>query len=273
VLAGLVVRGINSVLGLAGWSIGVVTPYLRWGIILVVTRTVLVWFKGKDKWFLAYYLMHDFAYWAWQKGANPPEIEVRLAAFGDTIAAALNQDYDEVLIVGHSVGAHLGINVLSDLLRAGRVTSGGPALSLLTVGEVIPMVSFLPDAKRLRADLAFLSMRDDLTWVDVTAPGDGCSFALCDPVAVSGVAPEGKKWPLVFSAAFTHSLSKERWKELRWQFFRLHFQYLCAFDQPKDYDYFRITAGPLTLAQRYAGRPPSKSRIDVPASKYTSMAA
>jgi hypothetical protein len=273
VLAGLVVRGINAVLGLAGWSIGVVTPYLRWGIILVVTRTVLVWFKGKDKWFLAYYLMHDFAYWAWQKGANPPEIEVRLAAFGDTIAAALNQDYDEVLIVGHSVGAHLGINVLSDLLRAGRVTSGGPALALLTVGQVIPMVSFLPDAKRLRADLAFLSMRDDLTWVDVTAPGDGCSFALCDPVAVSGVAPEGKKWPLVFSAAFTHSLSKERWKELRWQFFRLHFQYLCAFDQPKDYDYFRITAGPLTLAQRYAGRPPSKSRIDVPASKYTSMAA
>jgi hypothetical protein len=134
-------------------------------------------------------------------------------------------------------------------------------------------VSFLPEAKRLRADLAFLSMRDDLTWVDVTAPGDGCSFALCDPVAVSGVAPEGKKWPLVFSAAFTQSLSKERWKELRWQLFRLHFQYLCAFDQPKDYDYFQITAGPLTLAQRYAGRPASKSRIDVPASKYTSMAA
>jgi len=34
-----------------------------------------------------------------------------------------------------------------------------------------------------------------------------------------------------------------------------------------------ITAGPLTLADRYRGRPASKSRIDVPASKYTSMAA
>ncbi|MFI4897201.1 MAG: hypothetical protein ACIARR_05185, partial [Phycisphaerales bacterium JB059] len=42
------------------------------------------------------------------------------------------------------------------------------------------------------------------------------------PVAVSGVAPEsGKRWPLVISAAFTQTLSPERWKELRWRFFRL----------------------------------------------------
>ena len=90
---------------------------------------------------------------------------------------------------------------------------------------------------------------------------------------MSGVAPAGQRWPLVVSAAFTQTLSPARWKELRWRFFRLHFQYLSAFDRPGDYDYFRITAGPVTLARRYAGRAPSKSRIDVPASKFTSMAA
>ena len=134
------------------------------------------------------------------------------------------------------------------------------------------MVSFLRDAWRLRADLAYLSTRDELTWVDVTAPGDGCAFALCDPVGVTGVAPEGQKWPLVISAAFTQSLSAERWKELRWRFFRLHFQYLCAFDRPKDYDYFQITAGPLTLGDRYEGRPPSRSRKTAAASRYRSVA-
>ena len=92
-------------------------------------------------------------------------------------------------------------------------------------------------------------------------------------MAVSGVAPDNKRWPLVFSAQFTQSLSPERWAALRWKFFRLHFQYLCAFDRPLDYDYFQITAGPLTLRERYADRPPSKSRIDVPVSKYTSIAA
>ena len=148
----------------------------------------------------------------------------------------------------------------------------GPQLSLLSLGQVVPMVSFLPRAWRLRADLAYLSMRDELFWLDVTAPGDGCAFALCDPVAVSGVAPEGKRWPLVISAAFTQTLSEERWRALRWRFFRLHFQYLCAFDRPGDYDYFAITAGPRTLAARFAGRAPSPARIERATSGYRSTA-
>ncbi|MEQ5828715.1 hypothetical protein J3456_15225 [Sulfitobacter sp. NFXS29] len=234
---------------------------------------LLRWFKKKDGKFFAYYLMHDYAYSAATRGANPPELEARMAQFGDDIAAALTEDIDEVLVVGHSSGAHLGVSVLADLIRAGRVPARGPALGFLSLGQVVPMVSFLPRAERLRGDLRYLSTREELAWVDVTAPGDGCAFALCDPVSVSGVAHEGKRWPLVFSAAFTQTLSPARWKALRWRFFRLHFQYLCAFDRPRDYDYFQITAGPQTLAARYDGRPASKSRIDHAVSKYTSVAA
>ena len=273
VVAGLLLRGIEAGLGLAGWGLGPMVPFVRWPVALVVLVLALRWFKRQDGRFFAYYLMHDYAYSARWGGANPPELEARMAAFSDTIAAALETDADEVLVVGHSSGAHLAVSILADLIRAGRVRAGGPALGFLSLGQVIPMVSFLPRADRLRADLAYLSASDALAWVDVSAPGDGCSFALCDPVAVSGVAPEGKRWPLVMSAAFTQSLSPARWKALRWRFFRLHFQYLCAFDAPLDYDYFQITAGPLTLRDRYAARKPAKSRIDVPASKYTSMAA
>lgn len=230
------------------------------------------WFKAKDAKFFAYYLMHDYAYGAATRGANTPQMEGRIVQFSDAIAEALASDVDEVLVVGHSSGAHLGVSVLADLVRAGRVPADGPALGFLTLGQVVPMVSFLEHAHRLRADLAYLSASEALAWVDVTAPGDGCAFALCDPVAVSGVAPHDKRWPLVFSAAFTQSLSPARWQELRWKFFRLHFQYMCAFDAPKDYDYFRITVGPLTLGERYANRPPSKSRITAPVNKFTSMA-
>ncbi|KHQ53714.1 hypothetical protein [Mameliella alba] len=248
-----------SVLGLVAW-IGVV-----WGL--------LRWFKKKDGKLFAYYLMHDYAYSARFRGANPPELEARMGDFAGIIAEALRDDVDEVLVVGHSSGAHLAVSILADLIRAGRVPADGPKLAFLSLGQVVPMVSFLRDAHRLRADLRYLSAREELTWVDVTAPGDGCAFALCDPVSVSGVAPSNKRWPLVFSAQFTRSLSPERWKELRWKFFRLHFQYLCAFDRPLDYDYFQITAGPVSLGTRYANRPPSASRIDVAVSKYTSIAA
>ncbi|MGR3676708.1 MAG: hypothetical protein ACU0AZ_01800 [Paracoccaceae bacterium] len=242
------------------------------GIMLgsVALVALLRWFRDLDNKFFAYYLMHDYAYSAASKGANSPELETRMAEFKTQIKTALDAgDADEVLIVGHSSGAHVGVSVLADLIRDG-LSKQGPALGFLSLGQVVPMVSFLPLAHRLRADLAFLSARHELSWVDVSAPGDGCAFALCDPVTVSGVAPSDKRWPLVFSAAFTQTLSPERWKALRWRFFRLHFQYLCAFDQVGDYDYFRITAGPVTLSDRYRDRQPSKSRIDVPVSKFTS---
>ena len=234
---------------------------------------VLRWFRARDGKFFAYYLMHDYAYSARSRGANPPELEARITEFTDLVADALQSDVDEVLVIGHSSGAHVGVSVLADLIRQGRVPADGPALGFLSLGQVVPMVSFLPDATRLRSDLRYLSERNELAWIDVSAPGDGCAFALCDPVTVSGVATRHKRWPMVFSAAFTQTLSAERWSELRWRFFRLHFQYLCAFDRPGDYDYFRITAGPVTLAARYQDRAPSKSRIDVAVSKYTSVAA
>ena len=238
----------------------------------LVTWAVLRWFRKHDGKFYAYYLMHDYAFTARWGGANPAALETRMAAFGDTIAQALTEDWDEVLVVGHSSGAHLAISVLADLIRAGRVPAAGPRLGFLSLGHVVPMVSFLPKASRLRGDLAYLCARTELTWVDVTAPGDGCAFALCDPVKVSGVGPAGQIQPLILSAAFTRTLSPARWKQLRWRFFRLHFQYLCAFDRPGAYDYFRITAGPLTLAERFAQTPPSKSVIDTPVNRFTSVA-
>ena len=268
---GLAVAGLRWLLSFPGWSGGVAVPLVRWAVLLGVAVAVLRWCRAQDHRIFAHYLMLDYASAAQGNGAYGAALEARLAAFADEIAAALATNVDEVLIVGHSSGAHLAVSVLADLLRARRVPDDGPAVGLLTLGQVVPMVSFLPEADRLRADLAHLASQTRITWVDVTAPGDGCCFALCDPVAVSGVAPPSPTGPLVISAAFTQTLSPARWKALRWRFFRLHFQYLCAFDRPGDYDYFLVTAGPMTLAQRFAGRAPSPARIDVPASKYRSM--
>ena len=265
---------VGSLIGLFAQSLPpVLLGPLSWGAAAIVAVLVLRWFRARDGKFFAYYLMHDYAHSAQLRGRYPSELQQRLDKFKNRISQSLRDDVDEVLVVGHSSGAHLGVSVLADLIRSGHMPNKGPALGFLSLGQVVPMLSFLPDAYELRKDLQFLSTRDELAWVDVTAPGDGCSFALCDPVAVSGVAPADKKWPLVFSAAFTQTLSPERWKELRWRFFRLHFQYLCAFDRPRDYDYFRVTAGPKTLRARYHGRNASKSRIETAVSKYTSVDA
>ena len=88
--------------------------------------------------------MHDYAYSAKTRGANPPELEVRIATFQSEIAAAMDSDVDEVLVVGHSSGAHLGVSILSDLICSNGVSANGPKLSFLSLGQVVPMVSFLP---------------------------------------------------------------------------------------------------------------------------------
>ncbi len=246
-----------------------------WGLLpsLALAYLLLQWFRKIDNRLFAYYLMHDYAYSAQLNGETPAGLQDRLDEFVHLIDAAFDTDVDEVLVVGHSSGAHLGVSILADLIRARGDLPNRPVLSFLTLGQVVPMVSFLPKATKLRGDLRFMSSQKAVTWVDVSAPGDGCSFALCDPVAVSGVAGPDKIWPLVLSAAFTQTLSPERWRELRWKFFRLHFQYLCAFDQPGTYDYFRITAGPQTLGARFKGRTPSKTRIETAVSKHTSVDA
>ena len=255
------------VAGLVLWLLPVTWGWL---VGLAAAWAVLEGFRRIDHRLFVYYLMHDYAFTTVAGGAYPAVLETRLAVFRARVRSALASGVDEVLVVGHSSGVHLGVSVLADLIREG--VREGPALGFLSLGQAVPMVSSLPGAARLRGDLAYLSTREELTWVDVTAPGDGCSFALCDPVAVSGVAPEGQRWPLILSAAFTQTLSPQTWQALRRRYFRLHFQYLCAFDRPGDYDYFRITAGPLTLAERFRGRKPSSSRITTALSPFRNVA-
>lgn len=242
---------------------------------VAVAWVVLEGFRRMDRRLLVYYLMQDYGFATMARGAWPPVLSARMAEFGLRLRQVMGSGVDEVLVVGHSSGAQIGVSLLADLIRKG-LPAGGPALGFLSLGQAIPMVSFLPEARKLRGDLAYLSTRTELTWVDVSAPGDGASFALCDPVAVTGVAPEGQRWPLVLSAAFSQTLSPERWRALKRRFFWLHFQYLYAFDNLKgemgEYDYFRITAGPLTLAERFAGRSPSASRISRACSLYRDIA-
>ena len=243
---------------LAAWGVQWIVPgwpgaALGLGVALAVITLILRLFRRFDTKFFAYYLLYDFAHTAAHRGGFGPELTARLDQFTDEIGQALHSDADEVLIVGHSSGAALAVALAAALERRG-LPENGPRLALLTLGQAIPMQAFLPEARQLRADLRQVSQSRALSWVDVTAQGDGVCFWLTDPVAVCGMATPDSHQPLVFSAAFSQTLAPETWKRIRRQFFRLHIQYLAAFDRPRDYDYFQITAGPRLLTDRYRSR-------------------
>lgn len=255
----------GAVVGLRPWfgELAWVAIGLIWPILAV--------FQRLDGRLFAYYLMHDYAHTAQGSGSYNTAMQNRLDTFRVDIEQALaDPKWDEVLVVGHSSGAHLAVSVLATITRSTELNG---RLAFLSLGHVVPMLAYLPKAEQLRADLYDLSRSDQLVWVDVTAPGDACSFALCDPVAVSGQGGDGQKWPLVVSAAFRNTLSSRRQSYLRFRFFQRHFQYLCAFDYPKGYDYFEITAGPMALQDYFSDRRPSPQRIIKAATRYTSRGA
>ncbi|MEM7491421.1 MAG: hypothetical protein AAF390_20080, partial [Pseudomonadota bacterium] len=102
----------------AAMPFGIAADILAVPVGLGVFIALLRWFRAKDGKILAHYLMHDYAFSARWNGANPPELEARLAAFGDRVARAAASGVDEVLVIGHSSGAHLGVSILADLIRA-----------------------------------------------------------------------------------------------------------------------------------------------------------
>ena len=262
-------------LGVVWASQFILSPILGWGSYVAFAGIwpILSAFRRWDGKIFAYYLMQDYAHSAQAYGAYPCSLRERLSQFSDRVEQAINdENWDEILVVGHSSGAHLGTTVLSDVIARAQLEQKRVSLSFLTLGQVFPMFSFLPNADELRRDMVRVGNCTSITWVYVSAPGDGCSFALCDPLAVTGLATPEQKGPLILSAAFSQTLKPQTWAQLCWRFFRLHFQYLCAFDNARDYDYFQITAGPLTLAQRYDGRAASQSRIVMPIARHRGMA-
>ena len=109
-----------------------------------------------DRRLYVYYLMHDYAFTGIAHGAYPPVLQERLAQFRGRVRAALASGVDEVLVVGHSSGVHLAVSVLADLIRAEKPRT---QLALLTLGQVVPMISFLPAAQRLRGARAVVQPR------------------------------------------------------------------------------------------------------------------
>ena len=93
-----------------GWALGLLLPgWLAYLLGLGVVWPVLEGFRRVDGKFFVHYLLLDFAFTAKHKGRNPPELEARLDEFAALIAAALaDPELDEVLVVGHSSGVHLG---------------------------------------------------------------------------------------------------------------------------------------------------------------------
>lgn len=226
----------------------------------VSTAALLAWLGvvAVHRWRLTWLLrlMHFTDLQAQRRVAG---LDERLAAFADRVAAVVDGDGgappDEVLIVGHSVGANLAIGMLAGLLdRLGDPAAPGrPPIALLSLGHCLPLIAMRPAAHHFRADLQRVA-GSSFDWLDITAPIDWAAFPLVDPVAAAGLPAPPSGWhPCLQSPRFHRLFSADAYARLKRNRFQVHMQYLKASERPGLYDYFAITAGPQRLRDRFAG--------------------
>lgn len=180
-------------------------------------------------------------------------LDKRRDAFAAYLQSRMTGDCDEILVAGHSYGAVLAIAIVARALEAARTAK--PKLSLLTLGQTIMWLAWLPGAGRMREEIATVAESDRIDWIDISAPPDGACFALVDPYTAIGDRNPDRKNPKLLNAKFHDIMAPEAFARRNRNWMELHFQYLMATAQRADYDFFAITSGPQTLADRFAHRP------------------
>src|SRR6185503_3715129 len=87
-------------------------------------------------------------------------------------------------------------------------------------------------------------------WIDVQARKDALNFYMFDPVAGIGIDPGARRCnPLIWRVRFRDMLAAEFYNKLRWNLFRMHYQFIMANDMRAPYEYMMLVCGPLPVEQ------------------------
>ncbi|MES2999098.1 MAG: hypothetical protein V4787_00275 [Pseudomonadota bacterium] len=203
-----------------------------------------------------YWLMRSYAFTARQARGQVPELDEVLDAQAARLLQRLRDGGDdEVLVVGHSSGAIMAVSIVARALRTNPAvfTKPGRVVSLMTLGHCFPMLGLLPQATVFRRELQAVLASPRVDWIDFSAPVDSSCFSLVDPAACFGESPVERRsgQPKLLSPRFAEMFHAGEYQAMRPDKFRIHFQYLMASGRPTLYDFFAITAGAKTLAERF----------------------
>ena len=180
-----------------------------------------------------------------------PDWEARMETFsGYVVEAVRTSNADETIIVGHSSGSFLAVDVLDRALALDPALGRhGPHVRLLTIGANLPIIGFHAQAQWFRDRLRRLAVAPDIDWVDFQSRKDVMSMFQFDPIRGHGIElGEAQRNPLVVTVRFRDIIKPETYARFRWRFFRTHFQYLLANERlGVAYDYYLICCGPLDL--------------------------
>ncbi len=254
-----------------------------WGIVAAAPTAALVFAvlmrSPGDRWRVAQGLADWVFARDYMRGLHP-DMEARVDAFAARlVACARRADVDEIVVAGHSLGATVAVDLLARAFdRDPALGRHGPKLCLLTVGATIPKLALHPKGGWLRKGARRLAAEPSLAWAEYQARDDFISFHKFDPVRLTRLddrpppyppppAGEGLRLyppplageggvgvcrPVIRRVQVHQMLSAPTLRRFRFNYMRLHYQFVMANERRTAYDYFMMMCGPAPFARTIA---------------------
>ena len=174
------------------------------------------------------------------------EIEQRLERLAaELVVAASNFAVDEILVIGHSLGAVLAVDLLDRALKLEPALGRNKkSVTFLSVGSSILKVGLHPKAVRFRTTIERVANSRAIFWGDYQALIDIMNFYKSRPMAEMGLSTENEATVRV--VRLSRMLDEDMYRRIRFRFFRLHCQFVSGNDRRTSYDYFMLTCGPIS---------------------------
>ena len=179
-------------------------------------------------------------------------LETRLDQFAKRIVSeAIHGTADEIVIVGHSLGATFAVDAVA---RALAIEPGlgrcGRSVCIVTVGATIPKCALHPHASRLRNEIRTVADEPSVHWVEYQSRADAISFYRFHPATlrrIRGTTDELAARPPVRRVQIKDMLEPATFAKYRLRVLRLHYQFVMANERRASYDYFMMICGPVAV--------------------------
>lgn len=187
-----------------------------------------------------------------------PDAEAQLQRSGEAVVARASQgSFDEILLVGHSTGGALVLDIAANAVAADPAfTARDTSVCVLTLGSTALKIGLHPAAAAFRRKVQTLVDDGRMNWVEIQCLTDVINFYKTDPVVEMKLRPRGAgeggalPFPIVRQVRMRDMLADATYKRVKRNFFRVHYQYIFGNTKRYFYDFFMVCCGPTPLHVR-----------------------
>ncbi len=114
-----------------------------------------------------------------------------------------------------------------------------------------------------RRTVARIASERTILWTDCQSRDDFMNFWEFDPVAGIGLKPGDKRSnPLIWQVPVRTMIAPEVFAKVRFNYWRMHYQYIMSNDRRAAYDYYMFLCGPAPFADWAAQDGSAGARFD-----------